>query len=164
MTFKRKNKPFLALKKSFFTIKKKTFWKSQKSLFSIGVNPCFWSKNANFFVYVDLVKITLEIMLVTSHRKKKPFGLYIKTKEFFKVEKNFFFYQGFNPGFWSKSQILLYLDLFIITLERLLSDFAEKKETCFDYKKRNFSKSKKSTFPKGLTHAFGKKMPIIWFI
>ena len=38
-------------------------------------------------------------MLVTSHRKKKPFGLSIKTKEFFKVEKNFFFYQGFNPGF-----------------------------------------------------------------
>ena len=59
----------------FFTIKKKTFWKSQKSLFSIVVNPCFWSKNANFFVYVDFVKIRLEIMLVTSHRKKKSFGL-----------------------------------------------------------------------------------------
>ena len=157
----------LRKKKSFFTIKKKTFWKSQKSLFSIGVNPCFWSKNANFFVYVDFVKITLEIMLVTSHRKKKPFGLYIYIYiyKIFQSRKNrIFFYQGFNPGFWSKSQILLYLDLVIIRLERLLSDFAEKKETCFDYKKRNFSKSKKSTFPKGLTHAFGQKMPIIWFI
>ena len=41
----------------------------------------------------------------------------------------------------------------------MLSDFAEKKETCFDYKKQNFSKSKKSAFPKGLTHAFGHKMP-----
>ena len=154
----------LRKKKSFFTIKKKTFWKSQNSLFSIGVNPCFWSNNANFFVYVDFVKITLEIMLVTSHRKKKTFWTIKKKKEFLKVEKNRIFYQGFNPGFWSKSQILLYLDLVIIRLERLLSDFAEKKETCFDYKKRNFSKSKKSTFPKGLTHAFGKKMPIIWFI
>ena len=42
----------------------------------------------------------------------------------------------------------------------MLSDFAEK-ETCFDYKKQNFSKSKKSAFPKGLTHAFGQKLPTI---
>ena len=49
--------------------------------------------------------------------------------------------------------------MFIIRLEKLLSHFAEKKETCFDYKKQNFSKSKKSAFPKGLTHAFGQKMP-----
>ena len=42
----------------------------------------------------------------------------------------------------------------------MLSDFAEKKETCFDYKKQNFSKSKKSSFPKGLTLAFGQKLPI----
>ena len=47
-------------------------------------------------------------------------------------------------------------------LERLLNDFAEKKETCFDYKKQNFSKSKKSAFPKGLTHAFGQKMPFLY--
>ena len=87
-------------KKSFFTIKKKTFWQSQKSLFSIGVNPCFRSKNANF-VYVDLVKIRLEIMLVTSHRKKETFWT-IKKTEFFKVEKIAFFSKGFNPAFWSK--------------------------------------------------------------
>ena len=40
----------------------------------------------------------------------------------------------------------------------MLSDFAEKK-TCFDHKKQNFLKSKNSAFPKGLTHAFGQKMP-----
>ena len=34
--------------------------------------------------------------------------------------------------------------------------FAVKKETCFDLKKR---KSKKSSFPKGLAHALGQKMP-----
>ena len=28
----------------------------------------------------------------------------------------------------------------------MLSDFADKKETCFDYKKQNFSKSKTSHF------------------
>ena len=42
----------------------------------------------------------------------------------------------------------------------MLSDFAEKKETCLDYKKQNFSKSKNPLFQKGLTHAFGQKLPI----
>ena len=39
----------------------------------------------------------------------------------------------------------------------MLSDFAEKKKKiCFDYKKL-----KKSAFRKGLTHAFGQKMPFL---
>ena len=41
----------------------------------------------------------------------------------------------------------------------MLSDFAEKKETFFYLKKQNFPKCKKRTFSKGLTHAFGQKMP-----
>ena len=36
----------------------------------------------------------------------------------------------------------------------MLSNFPEKIKTIFDYKKHNFSKSKKSYFSKGLTHAF----------
>ena len=48
----------------------------------------------------------------------------------------------------------------------MLSDFAEKKETFFDLKKHNFFNKKKKlkhrTFPKGITHAFGQKMPIFW--
>ena len=50
------------------------------------------------FVYVDLVKNRLEIMLVTSHRKKETFWTKKKT-EFFKVEKIAFFSKGFNPAF-----------------------------------------------------------------
>ena len=46
----------------------------------------------------------------------------------------------------------------------MLSDFAEKKETCFDHKKRNVSKSKKSAFPKGLTHAFGQNNFNMWTV
>ena len=41
----------------------------------------------------------------------------------------------------------------------MVSDFAEKKETCFDFKKRKFLTSKKSSFPKGLAYALGQKMP-----
>ena len=66
MTSQRKKKPFLAIKNRIF--------QSKKSHFSKGVNPCFWTKNANFcFVYVDLEKIRLKIMLTDFHRKKKPF-------------------------------------------------------------------------------------------
>ena len=152
----------LRKKNSFFTIKKKTFWKSQKSLFSIGVNPCFRSKNANFCLCRFNENQTWTN--ASDFPQEKRNLLDYKKTEFFKVEKIAFFLKGLIQAFDQKSQILLYLDLVIIRLERLLSDFAEKKETCFDYKKRNFSKSKKSTFPKGLTHAYGQKMPIIWFI
>ena len=41
----------------------------------------------------------------------------------------------------------------------------KKKETLFDYNKKNFSKSKKSHFfSKGLTHAFGQKMPFFLYL
>ena len=43
----------------------------------------------------------------------------------------------------------------------MLSDFAEKNETCLDYKKTEFFKNcNKNALPKGLTHAFSQKMPI----
>ena len=64
-----------------------------------------------------------------------------------------------------KCHVFHNLNLIKISLEIMLSDFAEKKETFFDLKKHNFL-TKKSlkhrTFPKGITHAFGQKMPIFW--
>ena len=49
-----------------------------------------------------------------------------------------------------KCQILLYLDLVKIRLEIMLSDFAEKKETCFDYGKNIiFLSPKNLLFQKG---------------
>ena len=48
-----------------------------------------------------------------------------------------------------KCQILLYLDLVKIRLEIMLSDFAEKKETCFDFKTQIFFKSKNALFQSG---------------
>ena len=40
--------------------------------------------------------------------------------------------------------------------------FVDKKETFFDYNNKNFSKSQKSPFAKGLTHVLVKKMPIFF--
>ena len=39
--------------------------------------------------------------------------------------------------------------------------FVDKKETFFDYNNKNFSKSQKSPFAKGLTHVLVKKCPFL---
>ena len=41
----------------------------------------------------------------------------------------------------------------------MLNDFAEKRETFLTLKDRIFQSPKRRTFPKGLTHAFGQKLP-----
>ena len=97
--------------------------------------------------------------MLSDFAEKKETFLTIKKHNFLKQKKSHFSLKGLIQSFDQKSQIVLYSDLAIIRLEKLLTHFAEKKETSFDYKKRNFSKSKKSAFPKGLTHAFGQKMP-----
>ena len=91
-------------------------------------------------------------------RKKKPFSTL--KNSIFQSPKNRFFFEGVNPYFLPKNaNFILNLNLIKISLEIMLSGFAEKKRNLFDLKRQNFSKSKKRTFSKGLTHAFGKKMP-----
>ena len=81
-------------------------------------------------------------------RKKKPV-LNIKT-EFFKVQ-NIRFSKEVNPCFWSKyGNYLVHLNFVKIRLEIMLGDFAEKKETCFDYKKiKVFKVQKIALFQRG---------------
>ena len=61
-----------------------------------------------------------------------------------------------------KCQFFLYLDLVKIRLEIMLNDFAEKKETFLAIRNRIFRSLKNRIFPKGLTLAFGQKMPIFF--
>ena len=46
----------------------------------------------------------------------------------------------------------------------MLNDFAEKKETFLPIKNIIFQSLKNRIFPKGLTHDFGQKMPIFFFL
>ena len=88
-------------KETFFGHKNFTLSKSQKSHFSKGVNPCFWSKNVVFFLALFSVKIRLEIM----------FNYVIEGKEtFFDPEKcnlstsqKSHLSKGVNPCFWSEN-------------------------------------------------------------
>ena len=55
----------LETKETFFSHKKFSLSKSQKSHFPKGVNPCLWSKNVVFFLELFSVKVRLEIMFKT---------------------------------------------------------------------------------------------------
>ena len=87
-------------KRHFFDLKKQNFSKSTKSHFFKGDNPCFPSKNANYLVCLDLVKIRVEITLSDLTEKKNLFLL--QTTEFFKVEIITFFPKGLIQAFDQK--------------------------------------------------------------
>ena len=57
-------------KETFFDLKNMNFSNSSKSHFFKGINPYFYPKNAIFFLYLDLIKIRLEIILSDFARKK----------------------------------------------------------------------------------------------
>ena len=73
----------------------------------------------------------------------------IKKTEFFKVQKIAFFSKGLIHALAKQCQVFQNLNLIKISLEIMLSDFAEKKETFFDLKKQNFQTPKNRTFSKG---------------
>ena len=95
------------------------------------------AKKCQTFLYLDLAKITLQILLNYFEHKKATFFYY--KKQNFSKSKNSHFFKGDNPCFWSKNAIYLFdLDLVKIRLAIMLSDTAEK--TLFDYEQQNFSK------------------------
>ena len=58
-----------------------------------------------------------------------------------------------------KFQFFLYLFLVKTRQEIRFNNVLDRKETFFDYKNQIFQSPKNRIFPKGLTHAFGQKMP-----
>ena len=139
-------------------IKNRIFQSPKKTHFFKGVNPCFWSKNARFLIYSGFVKMRVEKMLKLHWRVKR--NVFDYKKRHFSKSKRSHFFKGVNPCFWAKNaNFILNLNLIKISLEIMLSHFAEKKETFLTLKNRIFQSSKKRTFSKGLTHAFGQKMP-----
>ena len=139
---KTRNNAFWVCKeklRNFFDLKKKqNSSESKKSLFFQGVKPCFWPKNANFFLYLNLIKISLEIMLSDFAEKKRNF-LTLQNRIFQSPRNRIFFPKGLTYAFVQKMPIFfLYLNLIKISLEIMLTDFAEKKETFFTLKNRFF--------------------------
>ena len=73
----------------------------------------------------------------------------------------FFFPKGVNPCYWSKNaSFFLFLVLVKTRLEIRFNNVLNRKQNFFKYKKQFFQSSKNRIFPKRLTHAIGKKIPI----
>ena len=72
------------------------------------------------------------------------------------VEKQETFFELYKEKFL----IFLYLVLVKTRLEIRFNNVLDRKETFFEYKNKIFQSPKNRIFPKGLTHAFGQKMPI----
>ena len=96
-------------KETFFGHKKFSLSKTQKSHFSKGVNPCFWSKNVVFCLDLFSVKIRLEIMINNVPERKETFFGPKKCNRSKSQESHFS--KGVNPCFWSKN-VFFFLELF----------------------------------------------------
>ena len=64
--FEEKNEPS-------FTIKNRIFRSMKNRIFFKGVNPCFLAKKCHFFLYLDLLKIRIEVRLSDFAEKKETF-------------------------------------------------------------------------------------------
>ena len=106
---------FSEKKETCLEYKKTEFFKLQKIRFSKGLNPCFWSKNANFSLFRFCQNKTRNN--VNYFEKKKIPFLTIKNK-IFQSPKNRIFVKGVTPCFWPENVIFfLSLDLIKIRLE-----------------------------------------------
>ena len=121
-------------------------------------------KNASYLVYLDLAKLRLAVMLSDFAEKKETF-LTINNIIFQSPKNSILFSKGLTYAFGQKMpNSFLFRFGQNKTSKKMLSDVAEKKETCFDYKKQTFLKSKNSSFSKGLAHAFDQKIPFFFSI
>ena len=82
------------------------FLKSQKWVFSKGVNPWFWCKNPQFFSSEFFIEIGLEIMLSYGLESKEAFED-DKNVNFFKSKK-WVFSKGLTHGFGEKIDNFFY--------------------------------------------------------
>ena len=118
-----------------------------------------------FFLYFDLIKITLQIMLNYFEEKKETF-LTINSRIFQTPKNRIFFFKGVNPCFWLKNTIF---SLFWFDQNKTRNNafwISREKKTFFGLTKtvRIFESPKNRIFSKGLTHALGQKMPIFTLI
>ena len=140
---------------------KKRTSKTQKNWqFSKGVNPWFWSKNCHFSNFYFLENICQENVFYDILERKNVVLDYKNKK--FKKSKNWHFFKGVNPWFWSKNGHFSNFHLLGNTgQENVFYDILERKNAFLAYKKKKFKQSKSSQFSRRVTDGFGPKMAII---
>ena len=91
----------LGRKNAILGYKNKKFKKSKNWHFSKGVNPWFWSKNVHFSKLIFLNNIGKENVFYDILERKNAILGYKNKK--CKKSKNWHFFKGVNPWFWSKN-------------------------------------------------------------
>ena len=119
---------FAEKKETFLAIKNIIFQSLKNRIFPKGLTHGFGQKKPIFFS-LDLIKIRLEITLSEFAMKKETF-LTLKNRIFQSAKNHIFFSKGSTNAFGQKMPIF-YLNLIKISLEIMLSDFAEIKATPF---------------------------------
>ena len=129
-------------------MKKSTNWH-----FSKGVNPWFWSKNRHFSKLFFLGNVGNENVFSDILEQKKPFLGYRNKK--FKKSKNWHFFKGVKPWFWSKNgHFSKVFFLGNISHENVFYDILQRKFSSLGYKNRKLKKSKNWHFSKGVNPWF----------
>ena len=92
--------------------------------------------------------------------EKKAFLAYKKRK--LKKSKNWHFFKGVNPWFWTKNGYFSRRFFFFgnIGQEKVFNDILEQKNPFQAIETRSSKSRKIDIFPKGLNHGFGPKMAI----
>ena len=133
------------------------FKTSKNWQFSKGVKPWFWSKNGHFSKVFFLGNIGKENVFHYNLEEKKAFLAYKKRK--LKKSKNWHFFKGVNPWFWTKNgnfsrRFFLFGN---IGQENVFNDILEQKKAFPGYRKKKFKKSKNWHFSKGVKPWFWSK-------
>ena len=115
-------------------------------------------KKCQCFLYLVLVETTLEIRLNNVLDRKETFLGY--KNKIFQSPKNRIFPKGLTHAFGKKMPILSFLVLVKTGVEIRVNNVLDRREFFFNYKNKIFQSPKTGIFPKGLTYAFGQKMPI----
>ena len=145
----------LERKNTFLGYKNKKFKKSNNWHFCKGVNSWFWSKNGDFSSFF-FSNIGQENGFYDILEEKNAFLAYKNKK--FKKSKNWHFFKGVNPWFWSKNgHFSNFFFLGNIGQENVFYDILERKNAFLGYKNKKFKKSKNWHFSKGVNHRFWSK-------
>ena len=131
----------LEQKNAVLGYKNKKFKKSKNYHFSKKVNPWFWLKNGHFsnffFLAVQARKVSFKIF-----QNKKNFFLAYKNKKF-KKSKNYHFFKGVNPWFWSKNGHFSNFFFFGNRGQKnVFYNIVEQNNAFLGYKNKKFKKSK----------------------
>ena len=115
-----------------------------------------WSKNGHFSNFLFLAKISKKNVFYDILERKNALLSYETNK--FKKSKNWHFFKGVNPWFWSKNvHFSNFFFLGNIGQENVFYDIVERKNAFLSYKNKKFKQSKNWHFPKGVNPWFWSK-------